>query len=181
MDTVLWLPTETLKWLSSLPILMQESFWWWQCSDRYIYDLPLPPPPYPLPLFSPSLISLMVSVDVKHSVYLLTYFYLSQLVGKGHNALIVLIVSVTVLIGACVFSCHRPVFSGILTGNLLCRCSAPVHHLMRWVHKSLNQQLKSNLVLFSRLVRSQFLLACPVRSGAQARLGGRWAGLSRRS
>ena len=22
------LPTETLKWLSSLPILMQESFWW---------------------------------------------------------------------------------------------------------------------------------------------------------
>ena len=28
-------------------------------------------PPYPLPLFSPSLISLMVSVDVKHHVYLL--------------------------------------------------------------------------------------------------------------
>ena len=28
------LPTETLKWLSSLPILMQGSFWWWQCSDR---------------------------------------------------------------------------------------------------------------------------------------------------
>ena len=25
---------EILKWLSSLPILMQESFWWWQCSDR---------------------------------------------------------------------------------------------------------------------------------------------------
>ena len=24
---------ETLKWLSSLPSLMQESFWWWQCSD----------------------------------------------------------------------------------------------------------------------------------------------------
>ena len=39
---------ETLKWLSSLPILMQKSFWWWQCSDRYIYTLPLPPPPYPL-------------------------------------------------------------------------------------------------------------------------------------
>ena len=40
MDTVLWLcpslPTETLKWLSLLPILMHESFWWWQCSDRYI-------------------------------------------------------------------------------------------------------------------------------------------------
>ena len=30
---------ETLKWLSSLPILMQESFWWWQCSDRYIISL----------------------------------------------------------------------------------------------------------------------------------------------
>ena len=41
---------ETLKWLSSLPILMQESFWWWQCSDRYIISLfphlhtPHPPP-----------------------------------------------------------------------------------------------------------------------------------------
>ena len=61
---------ETLKWLSLLPILMQESFWWWQCTDRYIISLfhhhntPLPP-------FSPSLISLMVSVDVKHHVYLL--------------------------------------------------------------------------------------------------------------
>ena len=71
LDTVLWLcpslPTETLKWLSSLPILMQESFWWWQCSDRYIISLfshlhtPIP--------FSPSLISLTVSVDVKHHVY----------------------------------------------------------------------------------------------------------------
>ena len=25
--------------VSSLPILMQESFWWWQCSDRYIISL----------------------------------------------------------------------------------------------------------------------------------------------
>ena len=47
---------------------MQESFWWCQCSDRYIVSLSshlhtsLPP-------FSPSLISLMVSVDVKHHVY----------------------------------------------------------------------------------------------------------------
>ena len=40
---------ETLKCLLSLSILMQESFWWWQCSDRY-YALPLPPPPYPFPL-----------------------------------------------------------------------------------------------------------------------------------
>ena len=54
---------ETLKWLSSLPILMQESFWWWQCSNRYIISLSP---------FSPSLISLMVSVDVKHHVCLLT-------------------------------------------------------------------------------------------------------------
>ena len=62
---------ETLKWLSSPPTLMQVSFWWWQCSDRYIISLS-PPPPYRLPPFSPSLISLMVSVDVKHHVYLLT-------------------------------------------------------------------------------------------------------------
>ena len=62
---------ETLKWLSSLPILMQVSLWWCRCSDRYIISLflhlhtPSPPP------FSPSLISLMISVDVKHHVYLL--------------------------------------------------------------------------------------------------------------
>ena len=37
------------------------------------YNLPHPPPPYPLPpSFSPSLISLTVSVDVKHRVYVLT-------------------------------------------------------------------------------------------------------------
>ena len=54
---------KTLKRLSLLPISMQVSFWWWQCSDRYIIS--------PSPSFSPSLISLMVSVDVKHHVYLL--------------------------------------------------------------------------------------------------------------
>ena len=62
---------ETLKWLSSLPILMQIIL---VVSVAIgIYTLPLPPPPYPLPFppFSPSLISLMVSVDVKHHVYLL--------------------------------------------------------------------------------------------------------------
>ena len=54
VDAVLWLcpslPTETLKWLSSLPILMQESFWWWQCSDSIISLFPPPhtPPPHPL-------------------------------------------------------------------------------------------------------------------------------------
>ena len=43
---------------------------WWRCSDRYMVSLssllhtPLSNPP-------PSLISLMVSVDVKHHVYLL--------------------------------------------------------------------------------------------------------------
>ena len=52
---------ETLKWLSSLPIFMQESFWWWQCSDRYILSLfPHLHTPYP---FSLSLISFMVSVE----------------------------------------------------------------------------------------------------------------------
>ena len=55
VNTVLWLcpslPTETLKWFSSLPIVVQKSFWWWQCSDRYIISLfphlhtPSPPPP----------------------------------------------------------------------------------------------------------------------------------------
>ena len=58
---------ETLKWLSSLPILMQESFWWWQCSDWYILSL-FPHLHTPSP-FSPSLISLIVSVEVKHHVY----------------------------------------------------------------------------------------------------------------
>ena len=64
------LPTETLKWLSSLPILMQESFWWWQCSDRYVISLS-PHLHTPFPPCSPSLISRTVSVDVKHHVYLL--------------------------------------------------------------------------------------------------------------
>jgi len=59
---------ETLKRLSSLPILMQVSFRWWQCTDRY-YNLPLPHLHTPTP-FSPSLISLVVSADVKHGVYL---------------------------------------------------------------------------------------------------------------
>ena len=41
------------------------------CSDRYMLSL-FPPLYTPVPPFSPSLISLMVSVDVKHHVYLLT-------------------------------------------------------------------------------------------------------------
>ena len=64
---------QTMKWLSSLPILMQESFWWWQCSDRYIISLS--------PL-SPSLINLIVvSVDVKHHVYLLLLFDRDHLIS----------------------------------------------------------------------------------------------------
>ena len=43
-----------------------------------IYTLPLPTPPYPLPPFYPSLISLMVSVDVKHHVHLLTTVLLQR-------------------------------------------------------------------------------------------------------
>ena len=40
---------ETLKWLSSLPILMQKSFWRWQCSSvRYSTS---PPQPFILFLF----------------------------------------------------------------------------------------------------------------------------------
>ena len=46
---------------------MQESVWWWQYSDRYIISV-LPHLHTP---FFPSLISLMVSVDVKRHVYLL--------------------------------------------------------------------------------------------------------------
>ena len=61
VDTVLWLcpslPTKTLKWLSSLPIIMQESFWWWLT----------------IGIISPSSPTSIVSVDVKHHVYLLTY------------------------------------------------------------------------------------------------------------
>ena len=65
---------ETVKWLSSLPILMQESFWWCQCSDRYIISFsPHLHTPFPHLLPVPNIvISLMVSVDVKHHVYLLS-------------------------------------------------------------------------------------------------------------
>ena len=78
VDTVLWfcpsLSNETLKWLSPLPVLMQESFWWWRCIDRYIISLsPHLHTPF-LPI-SPSLISLVVSVGGKHHVYLLIASY----------------------------------------------------------------------------------------------------------
>ena len=47
---------------------MQKSFWWWQCSDMHIISLS----PHLHNPFSLSLISLMVSVVVKHHVYFLT-------------------------------------------------------------------------------------------------------------
>ena len=47
---------------------MHESFWWWQCGDRYMISL-FPHLHTHFPPFSPSLISLMVSVDVKHHAY----------------------------------------------------------------------------------------------------------------
>ena len=56
VDAVLSLTiNETLEWLSQ-PILMQESFWWWQCSDRYIISLFTPPlhTPYPPLLPAPN-------------------------------------------------------------------------------------------------------------------------------
>ena len=90
VDTVLWLcpslPTETLKWFSSLPTLMQKSFWWWQCSDRYIISLS-PTSILPSPHFSPYLISLMVSVAVKHLVYLLTNSVLTRLTNEPQQSL----------------------------------------------------------------------------------------------
>ena len=73
---------ETLKWFSSLPILMQESFWLWQCSDRYIIISLFSHLHTPFPHFSPSLISLTISVDVKHHVYLL-----AAVCGRSHVTL----------------------------------------------------------------------------------------------
>ena len=66
---------ETLKWLSSLPILMQVILVVTEWRLRYILSLsPTSVHTAPsVPLFYPSLtINLMVSVDVKHHVYLLT-------------------------------------------------------------------------------------------------------------
>ena len=66
---------------------MQTSFWWWQCSDRYII-ISLSPTSrthFPPPPFSPSLISLMVSVDVKHHVYLHCLVTLSSTINITHH------------------------------------------------------------------------------------------------
>ena len=58
---------------------MQKSFWWWQNSDRYMISL-FSHLHTPFPSFSPSLISLMVSVNAKCHVYLESIIYhLAQL------------------------------------------------------------------------------------------------------
>ena len=58
---------ETLRWLSSLPVSMQESFWGWQCSDRYMISFfaHLHTSSHPVLVV---LNKLMVSVDGKHHV-----------------------------------------------------------------------------------------------------------------
>ena len=57
---------------------MQKSLWWCQYSDRYIISLS----PHLHTPFSPSLISLMVSADVKHHVYYLLRASLKALIQK---------------------------------------------------------------------------------------------------
>ena len=52
------------------------------CSDRYILSL-FPPLQTPFPPFSPSLISLVISVDVKHHVYLLPELWLAVWLELG--------------------------------------------------------------------------------------------------
>ena len=52
---------ETLKWLSSLPTIMQKSFRWQQRNARYNYNFPPPPPPPPP--------SFMVSVNVIRTMF----------------------------------------------------------------------------------------------------------------
>ena len=71
---------------------MQKSFWWWQCSDRYI--IALSPYLHTPPPFSPSLISLMVFVDVKHHVYLLTYllWLVKEATGKKKGGFVCIFV-----------------------------------------------------------------------------------------
>ena len=87
---------DTLKWLSSPPIFMQVILVVTVYSDRYIISLSSHLPP-----FSPSLISLMVSVDVKHHVYLLTSIMIVQELCEsrgGRPGLTSLLVSVDVKI-----------------------------------------------------------------------------------
>ena len=57
---------ETLKWLSSLATLNSGG-------DSVAIGIPHLHNPFPSPSFSRSVVSLTVSVDVKHHVYLLSY------------------------------------------------------------------------------------------------------------
>ena len=64
---------ETLKCLSSLCILMRESFWWGQWSERYRISLF----PHLHTPFSLSLISLMVPVNIKNTYLRVCYLGVS--------------------------------------------------------------------------------------------------------
>ena len=57
-----------------------------------VHNLPLPPPPYSLPPISSSLISLMVSVDVKHHVYLLMHIVTSIDQTRTYSILVLTVV-----------------------------------------------------------------------------------------
>ena len=39
VDTVLWPRPSQLTKMALIALLMQESFWWWQCSDMFIISL----------------------------------------------------------------------------------------------------------------------------------------------
>ena len=55
----------TLLFCEKKQLVCQNNCWYIWLIPDFVPPLPLPPPPYPLPPFSPSLISLMVSVDIK--------------------------------------------------------------------------------------------------------------------
>ena len=82
VDIVIWLCP--WQWNIKMALIathhQQESPWWWQCSDKWLISL-LPHLHTPFAPFSPSLISLVVSVAVKHHVYLINYFSIGVLEG----------------------------------------------------------------------------------------------------
>ena len=56
----------TRRFFHNHPRCLRQHIWNPKSFELY----PYPPPPYPLPPFSPSLINLMVSVDVQYHVYI---------------------------------------------------------------------------------------------------------------